>query len=101
MVESLGLRVDGLWLRVKLANMRLCAVESGYVAMSSSAARKARIGEVPQAEGFGKNQRCNMSALPVAQESRFAADGQPLRLASSPLPLYRHWHGDTGGDIRR
>jgi len=25
--------------------------------MSSSAARKARIGEVPQAEGFGKNQR--------------------------------------------
>ena len=24
---------------------------------------------------------------------------QPLRLASSPLPLYRHWHGDTGGDI--
>ena len=41
MVESLGLRVDGLWLRVKLANMRLCAVESGYVAMSSSAGNSA------------------------------------------------------------
>ena len=38
---------------VMLANMWLCAVEGGYVAMSSSAARKARIGEVPQAEGFG------------------------------------------------
>ena len=25
--------------------------------------------------------------------------GQPLRLASEPLPLYRYWHGDTGEDI--
>ena len=41
--------------------MWLCAVEGGYVAMSSSAARKARIGEVPQAEGFGKNQRCRFT----------------------------------------
>ena len=49
----------------------------------------ARIGEVPQAEGFGKNQRCsltNFSAFKLA-ESRFASDGLPLRLASSPLPL--------------
>ena len=44
--------VEGLGLRVKLGNMRLCAVESGNVAMSSSAVRGARIGEVPQAEGF-------------------------------------------------
>ena len=54
--------------------------------MSSSAVRKARIGEVPQAEGFGKKQRCSFANL---QKSRYAADGQPLRLAVSPLPLYR------------
>ena len=46
----------------------------------------ARIGEVPQAEGFV---RINVATLPNLQKSRFAADGQPLRLASSPLPLYR------------
>ena len=58
----------------------------------------ARIGEVPQAEGFGKNQRCsltNFSAFKLA-ESRFASDGQPLRLASSPLPLFA---SQTEGDI--
>ena len=54
---------------------------------------------MPQAEGFGKNQRCNISALSTSQESRFAADGQPLRLASSPLPLYRRRRGDTEEDI--
>ena len=56
-VEGCGFRVEslGVWVdrSVMLANMWLCAVEGGYVAMSSSAARKARIGEVPQAEGFG------------------------------------------------
>ena len=54
-VVGLGLRDLGVWVdrSVMLANMWLCAVEGGYVAMSSSAARKARIGEVPQAEGFG------------------------------------------------
>ena len=49
-VEGCGFMVDR---SVMLANMWLCAVEGEYVAMSSSAARKARIGEVPQAEGFG------------------------------------------------
>ena len=56
----------------------------------------ARIGEVPQAEGFV---RINVATLPNLQKSRFAADGQPLRLASSPLPLYRRRRGDTGEDI--
>ena len=69
--------------------------------MSFSAARKARIGEVPQAEGFV---RINVAASrtflsPNLQKSRYAADGQPLRLASSPLPLYRRRRGDTGEDI--
>ena len=69
--------------------------------MSSSAARKARIGEVPQAEGFGKKQRCSFAAFlsPDLQKSRFAADGQPLRLAGEPLPLYRRCCGGTGEDI--
>gem|GEM_PF-4925070 len=35
------------------------------------------------------SERINVSALTTSQQSRFAADGQPLRLASEPLPLYR------------
>ena len=53
--------------------------------MSSSAVRKARIGEVPQAEGFGKKQRCSFANL---QKIRFAADGRTpsaRRLATSPV----------------
>ena len=50
----------------------------------------ARIGEVfsKKTEGFGKNQRYNMSALPVSQKSRFAAVGSTpsaRRLATSPV----------------
>ena len=45
--KTLQVAVYGLELRVKS--------EIGKHAMSSSAARKARIGEVPQAEGFGKH----------------------------------------------
>ena len=45
------------------------------------------------------SERINVAALASSRKSRFAADGQPLRLASSPLPLYLHWHGDTGEDI--
>ena len=37
-------------------------------------------------EGF---ERINIATLSTLQESRFAAVGQPLRLAGSPLPLYR------------
>ena len=53
-----------------LANMWLCAVEGGYVAMSSSAARSADRG-VPQAEGVNKNQHCsvkNFSAFNLAEK---------------------------------
>ena len=66
-----------------LANMRLCAV--GIRSNVSSAVRKARIGEVPQAEGFGKKQRCSFANL---QKSRFAADGSTpsaRKLATSPI----------------
>ena len=45
--------------------------------MSSSAARKARIGEVPQAEGFGKNQRRSFSKL---------AENNPCGLCRHPYP---------------
>ena len=76
--KTLQVAVYGLELRVKS--------EIGKHAMSSSAARKARIGEVPQAEGFV---RINVATLPNLQKSRCAAVGQPLRLAGSPLPLYR------------
>ena len=84
-----------------LANMWLCAVEGGYVAMSSSAARKARIGEGRRRRG---SIRINIAALKTfrlstSQKSRFAAVGatpSARRLATSPIS---RWRGDTGEDI--
>ena len=67
-----------------------CAVESGYVAMSSSAARSADRGGAAGG-GVRKNQRRSFTNFSIyyLAESRFAAVGQPLRLAGEPLPLYR------------
>ena len=64
--------------------------------MSSSAVRGARIGEVPQAEGF---ERINVAAFPTLQKSRFAAVGEKPPRSVGPLPLSRRRCGDTGGDI--
>ena len=66
-----------------LANMRLYAVGIRSNVLLCRAI--ARIGEVPQAEGFGKKQRCSFANL---QKSRFAADGRTpsaRSLATSPI----------------
>ena len=73
--------------------MWLCAVEGGYVAMSSSAARKARIGEVPQAEGFGKNRRCRFDKL--AEKPLCGCGGNPFG-SDEPLPLPRRCAATQG-----
>ena len=76
--------VCGLELRVKS--------EIGKRAMSSSAARKARIGEVPQAEGFCKNQRRNFAKFAGKPLCGCGPTPSARKLATSPIsPLaWRH-----------
>ena len=54
--------------------------------------RGARIGEVPQAEGF---ERINVAAFPTLQKRLWVNPFGSIE----PLPLYRRRRGDTEGDI--
>ena len=82
--------------------MWLCAVEGGYVAMSSSAARKARIGEGRRRRG---SIRINIAALKTfrlstSQKSRFAAVGAIPSALTSHFPYLaaaRRRRGDIAG----
>ncbi len=81
---------------VKLGNMQLCAVESGYVAMSSSAARKARIGEkvFPQEKQRG-SARINVATLTTLRKIILADYvGTPTRARARTPPIASQTEGD-------